>query len=223
MPKVSVVMSAYNEEQNISSAIESILCQTFADFEFVIVNDGSTDKTIDVIKSFNDKRIRIIENRENQGLTECLNKGVQCSNGNFIARMDADDISHPTRLANQLAFMQCNPNVAVAGSWAYVIDKDSGSRRECKPPVHHHDITMTIQKDNPFVHSSLLFRREAGDLVGWYSLNGPAQDYDLLIRIAERFEVANLPTFLVTRYEDRNLRKKTYQGFTRYDMSCTCS
>ena len=115
MPKLSVIMPAYNAEKYIGEAIESILNQTFTDFEFIIIDDGSSDHTADIIKGFHDERIRFIQNEKNSGVANTLNKGLELSQGEYIARMDADDISLPARFEKQVAFMEANPDVAVVG------------------------------------------------------------------------------------------------------------
>src|SRR5580698_9685158 len=108
-PKVTVLMPVYNGEKYIKEALESILQQTFIDFEFLIINDGSTDNSVSIIKSFNDNRIRLIHNEKNSGLVYSLNKGIGLSNGEYIARMDCDDVSIPERLEKQVGFLNSNP------------------------------------------------------------------------------------------------------------------
>ena len=116
MPKISVVMPAYNAEKYISEAIESILNQTYTDFEFIIINDGSTDKTEHIILSYNDERIVYLKNDENMGIVYTLNRGLAAAKGEFIARMDADDISLPTRFEKQIKYMERHKNTAVLGT-----------------------------------------------------------------------------------------------------------
>ena len=130
IPKISVLMLAYNEERYIAETIESILNQTFKDFEFIIVNDGSTDKTEDIILSFHDPRIRLINNHVNLGLTISLNKGLSIAKANLIARQDGNDISCTKRLEKQLEFMNANPEVVVLGTNAkYINEKGKKIRR----------------------------------------------------------------------------------------------
>ncbi|GHT42019.1 hypothetical protein AGMMS49921_06250 [Endomicrobiia bacterium] len=115
-PKVSVVMPTYNTETHLSKAIDSILAQTFDDFEFLIVDDNSTDKTREIIKSYNDKRVRLIDGRCN-GLAAALNHGICEANGEYIARMDADETSLPTRFGKQVVYMDEHRDITVLGSW----------------------------------------------------------------------------------------------------------
>ncbi|GHT52306.1 hypothetical protein AGMMS49982_12160 [Bacteroidia bacterium] len=117
IPRISVLMPAYNAETYIAEAIESILQQTYSDFEFIIINDGSTDKTAEIIRGYDDSRIQFIDNTKNQGLIAILNQGLDLAQGEYIARMDTDDISLPTRFEKQIAFMDAHPDVGILGTW----------------------------------------------------------------------------------------------------------
>ena len=123
MPKVSVVMSVFNQEKYLPIAIESILNQTYTDFEFIIVNDGSNDSSNDIILGYKDKRIILIE-QENTGLPVALNLAISKTKGDFIARMDSDDISHPSRLKKQLEHLKQNPEMDLIGSSVRIIDEN---------------------------------------------------------------------------------------------------
>ena len=116
-PKVTVLMPVYNGEKYLKEAITSILLQTFDDFEFLIINDGSSDASVDIIQSFRDPRIRLVHNDTNIGLIATLNKGLKLAHGKYVARMDQDDISLPRRLEKQTYFMDNNPDVGVCGTW----------------------------------------------------------------------------------------------------------
>ena len=124
MPKISVIMPAYNAEQYISEAIESILGQTFADFEFIIIDDGSSDSTSGIIASYKDSRIRYFRNEKNLGIVGALNRGLALAAGEYIARMDADDISLPERFQTQCAYMEKHPDVGVCGTAIKVFGKN---------------------------------------------------------------------------------------------------
>ena len=115
-PKVTVLMSVYNGERFLREAVECILNQTFRDFEFLIINDGSTDGTRDIILSYKDSRIRLVNNKDNVGLTKSLNKGLAMSSGELVARQDSDDISSLHRLAQQVNFLDSHPEVVAIGS-----------------------------------------------------------------------------------------------------------
>ena len=116
-PTVTVLLSVYNGERYLRESIESILNQTFTDFEFLIINDGSTDDSRRIISSYDDPRIQLIDNEQNIGLSQSLNKGLKLARGTYIARQDADDISEPERLAKQVSYMDRNPHIALLGSW----------------------------------------------------------------------------------------------------------
>lgn len=119
MPKISVIMPTYNAETYVREAIESILNQTFADFEFLILDGGSKDKTIEIIESYNDDRIKIYKNCGT--IPQSLNKGIKEATGEYIARMDADDISLPNRLKKQLNVLQKNKDIAILGTKAQIL------------------------------------------------------------------------------------------------------
>jgi glycosyltransferase involved in cell wall biosynthesis len=218
--KVSIIMSAYNEEDNISKSIESILNQTYRDFEFIIINDGSTDETEEIIKEYQkaDNRIYLIS-KMNTGLGDSLTIGISQAKGEYIARMDADDVANEKRLGIQADFLGNNPEIALVGSWCYLMDLYNNIRIECKPPTEDKDIRKYLQRDNPFIHSSVMFRRHIVEKVGFYSHVEPMEDYEFWIRVAGHYKVANIPMFLITRYENRNLYKKyTYKGLNKYDI-----
>src|SRR5258707_849690 len=121
-PRVSVVMSVYNGEKYLGEAVDSILAQTFTDFEFIIIDDGSEDRSPELIEAYVDSRISFLRNEKNVGLTRSLNKGLQVASGEYIARMDCDDVSLPDRFAKQVAFMDANSGVGACGTWALDID-----------------------------------------------------------------------------------------------------
>ncbi|HKQ33129.1 MAG TPA: glycosyltransferase family A protein, partial [Thermodesulfobacteriota bacterium] len=116
-PKVTVLMTVYNGEKFLNEAIDGILNQTFRDFEFLIINDGSTDGSREIIKSYKDPRINLVDNESNIGLTASLNRGLSLAGGEYIARQDADDISLPERLEKQISILERNPDIALLGSW----------------------------------------------------------------------------------------------------------
>ena len=183
MPKVSVVMPAYNAEKYISEAIESILNQTFTDFEFIIIDDGSIDDTVGIINYYNDDRIRLIQNEVNLGVAQTLNKGIELSRGQYIARMDADDISLPTRFEKQVAFLDVNPDVAVVGSdielFGMVNEKRSFSSK-------HDDLKVELLFNNCFAHPSVMLNHKFfGSKKLLYNPKvNKMEDYDLWVRAA---------------------------------------
>ena len=194
MPKVTVVMSAYNAEKHLRESIDSILNQTFEDFEFVIIDDGSTDKTFDILKSYQDLRIKIINNEKNIGITRSLNIGLKFVSGEYVARMDADDISEPKRLEKQVEFLDAHPSVGVVGINSLIIDEQGNLLGQISHPISHSKIMSQILLDNRFVHSSVMLRKTLLAMHGCY--NGDvsiAQDYELFLRLALVTQLANLP------------------------------
>lgn len=211
-------MPAYNEQSSISKAIESVLNQTFSNFEFIIINDCSTDSTLDKILSYTDNRIVLINNADNRGVAESLNEGIRASQGDFIARMDADDFSNKSRFKVQLDFLENNPDVGMVGSWCTLIENnDHNNERRIILPIEYDDIINYFKKDNPFIHSSVLIRKEVFRTIGLYSIEKGMEDYDLFIRIAKKYRVCNIPKNLVVRYDNNNIStKRTYEGLTKY-------
>lgn len=195
-PKVSVIMSSYNGQKYLKQAIESILNQTFSDFEFLIVNDSSTDTTPQILQEYanKDNRIKIINNENNLGLTKSLNKALSIAKGKYMARMDDDDISAPNRLEKQLSFVQHNPDVALCGTLAVVVNDKREKIAEKVLPTIHNDIKKKLLFNNQFIHTSLFFKRE----LGLYNESFQrAQDYEFVLRIASKYQVANLNEYLV--------------------------
>ena len=196
-PLVSVVMSVFNAEKYIHQAVESILQQTYKNLEFIVINDGSTDGTRDILESFEDSRITLL-NQDNVGITLSLNKGIALARGKYIARQDADDISKPDRLEKQVAFLEAHPKVGLLGSRFEFIDEDGGVKRQSLLPIDNDTLQERLIKINQFCHASVMVRKEALDKVGAYrEFFRYAQDYDLWLRISEHCEIANLPETLV--------------------------
>lgn len=198
MPKISVIMSFYNDEKYISQAVVSILQQTFSDFEFIIVNDGSKDSSEKIVKNFGDSRIKIIKNRENLGLTKSLNIALNQARGEYIARMDADDIAQATRLEKQVKFLDENPGIALVGCWVEFIDSEGKSTGIKKFPTSDSEIRKVLLSYLPFRHPTLMIRKKVLDEVGFYDESFLyAQDYELILRISTKFQLANLPKVLL--------------------------
>lgn len=196
-PKVSVVMSVCNGEKYLREAIDSILDQTFTDFEFIIINDGSTDGTREILESYSDSRIFLLH-QKNVGLTKSLNKGLKMVRGEYIARQDADDISFPNRLERQIAFLDKNPEIAMVGSACVRINHDGKYIDLIKYPTDNESIKTALLKFNPFWHTSILIRKRCLDKVGYYrEFFKFTQDYDLWLRISEKYKVANIAEPLV--------------------------
>lgn len=193
-------MSVYNAEPYLREAVESALSQTFGDFEFVIINDASRDSSREILNKYaaEDPRIKIIDNERNIGLTKSLNKGIAVAKGEYIARMDADDISLPTRLEEEVDFLDKNQNFALVGSWADIIDANNTITRSVEYPIEDGAIKKALIKYNPFFHSSIAVRKQVLDAVGGYDERWRyAQDYELILRISRSYKVANIAKKLI--------------------------
>src|SRR3989339_514356 len=202
MPVISVLMSVYNGEKFLAESVRSILGQTFKDFEFIILDDGSTDSTMPILDELakSDLRVKIIKNEKNLGLTLSLNKGLNCCIGKYIARQDVDDVSSLWRLEKQLAYMEANPEVILSGSCGSYIDENSKKVCEKKLPLSYLEIKRKLMFNNQFIHSSLMIRRDVLQKEGGYNKEfGRAQDYELILRLASKYPVANLGENLVSR------------------------
>jgi len=208
-PIVSVLMPVYNNEEYLVDAIDSILTQTFGEFEFIIIDDGSTDGSIEILNRYKNKdpRIKVYLQSQNVGIVEALNKGVKLSTGKYIARMDADDISLPDRLERQLAFLDSNPEVGVLGTNIQLIDAVGEQHETIKFPDSHNQILWSLCFYSPIVHPSALIRRNVILRVGGYRSKYPhAEDYDLWTRLAGETHFANLPqTLLLLRKHISNI------------------
>ncbi len=198
-PLVSVVMSVFNAEKYLAEAIESILNQTFQNFEFIIINDGSTDSSLDITENYQKQDVRIILiSRENRGLVTSLNEGIKRAKGKYIARMDADDIAMPTRLKDQVQYMEIHIDVGICGTGAIVFGED---KKEHEWILAREDKTLQTQLlfSSPLIHPSVMMRR---DLVMKHKLFYHkdfihAEDFELWTRFAEVSKLANLNTPLL--------------------------
>jgi len=195
-PKVSVLMPVYNGEKYLRKAIESILNQNYGNFELIIINDGSTDYTKDIILSYADGRIKYVENEKNIGLIGTLNKGLQLAIGKYIARMDCDDISLPDRLRKQVQFMEENEHVCICGAWIRFIG--NAEDRVVKYPVRHEDIKCKMLFSNPIAHPTAMMRVEFlrnNNLK--YEDFKYAEDYELWSRCIKKCQMHNIPEVLL--------------------------
>jgi len=198
-PDISVILPVFNGEKHIKEAVESILSQTFKEFEFIIIDDGSMDKSVEIIKSFNDIRIKLLRNEENQGIIFSLNKGINEATGKYIARMDADDIACPERLKIQFDFMERNPETGICGTFV----KRFGSilrRGLLKLPVSNDEIKANSLFFCSFVHPAVMFRKELmtkNDLKYSEDFKG-VEDYNLWIDMMGcGIKTANIPVPLL--------------------------
>jgi len=196
---VSVVMPVFNAERWIHEAIRSIRNQTLADFEFIIVDDGSTDASESIIADAagSDGRIHALR-QTHYGVVAALNKGMAVARAKYIARIDADDVAEENRLELQRVFLESNPDVAALGTWATIIDEQGSKIGELKPQTDRRFLDAQLKRQNPFIHASMMFSTELMRQLGGYrdQLEG-AEDYDLWLRMSERGWLANLAAFLL--------------------------
>lgn len=197
-PKITVLMPVYNGEKYLQEAINSILSQTFSNFEFLIIDDGSTDHSYKIINAYKDKRIRVIQNKFNIGLEKTLNRGILLAKGEYIARMDCDDISLPTRLQKQIDYMDANPHVTVCGTHAEIF----GSKANIwTPPVSHHQIKCCLLFNSALIHPSVIMRKK--EIINNHLMYDESQkferaeDYELWVRISKNHKLANIGEILL--------------------------
>jgi len=195
-PPLTVLMPVYNGAAYLSGSVESILGQSYGDFRFVIVDDGSEDDTPSILAGYEaqDERVRGIRNERNLGLTRSLNKGLSLTGGEWIARMDCDDVSLPGRFAAQVAFLEGHPETAMVGvAWKEMSADLERTIRVMRPPEEYERIRRRILAHNVFCHSAVMMRRGPVLASGGYNERDVySQDYDLWLRVAARYPVANL-------------------------------
>ncbi len=212
-PRVTVLMPVYNGEKYLKESMDSILGQTFKDFEFLIINDGSTDNSQRIIESYTDPRIRLI-NQDNQGLSTTLNNGIDLSLGEFIARMDQDDISIKSRLYEQVKFMDSNLEVGVCGSYAVIINEVGLTIGSITHYLKHEEIKAQLLFGSPLAHPTVIFRRSILQINNLKYLDIKSEDYDLWVRCSEFTQLANVNKFLFKyRFgngDSQKLHKKEY-------------
>lgn len=199
-PLVTVLMTVYNGEAYLSEAIESILCQSLTNFEFLIIDDASSDDSRRIIQSFDDERIRFIKNRKNIGQTASLNYGLEISKGKYIARMDQDDLSLKKRLAIQCDYMDKNQNVTVVGSWANSVNEIGKYNYTIIHPTKPYYLRESITCGCPISHSSVFFDKRKILKIGGYPVELKyAMDWGLWIKcIKNNYKIVNLPISLVS-------------------------
>ncbi len=192
-------MSVWNGAPWVGEAVESILTQTAGDLELIVIDDGSTDRTPALLASVRDPRLRV-ERQSRTGLTPSLNRAARLARAPLLARLDADDLALPERLARQRAFLESHPEVGLLGTAARAIDATGREARVVCSPERDSDIRRALLRENPFVHSSVVMRRAVFDRIGGYDETlEVAQDYDLWLRMSEHTRMANLPEPLVVR------------------------
>jgi len=227
VPAVSVILPAYNCEKFIGKAIQSVLQQTFTDFELVIINDGSTDNTESIIHEFDDQRIVYLKNSNNQGLIYTLNKAIAHANGKYTARMDADDICLEERLAKQKTFLDQNEDIAVVASTIEFIneqDEKTGIWELDRQTITPAQIRRAILKQNCIAHPTVMMHTEITKQMKYKEYQKNIEDYDLWLRLLNRgYKIAKLDEpLLLYRIHDSSITaihlKKTNPFFKHFAM-----
>ena len=193
MPRVSVVMSVFNGEAFLREALESIFRQSFSDFEFIIIDDGSTDHSAAIVDEYRDSRVVLVR-QDNCGIATALNRGISIAQGEFSARQDADDVSHPERFRLQIEFLDAHPEIAVLGTAGLLIDSEGRRFSSFSPFTRHKQLVAELLRGVcPLLHGSVMVRRAALLEAGGYKpIFGHAQDVELWLRMSARYRLANL-------------------------------
>lgn len=196
---ISVILPAYNAQNTIGETIQSIITQTYRDWELIVINDGSTDDTRGVVMSFKDNRIRYIENDGNKKLIYTLNRGIELASGEYIARMDADDICHPNRFEKQVKYMESHPDVIVCGTQINYFGTKSSNYRKLVFPTKDKHLKEMLAMSTCFAHPTVMIRKSALIESGYrYDLDYMnAEDYSLWIDLMNYGKFGNLPDHLL--------------------------
>ena len=197
-PTVSILLPVYNGAAYLQESLESVLRQTHQSFELIVIDDGSRDESAAIIERISDPRLRFYR-QSNRGLAATLNRAIELSRGEYLARQDQDDVSLPTRFEQQWKFLVSHPRCALVGTWAEIVTGTERTGRAHRHPAENHHLKFDLLFDNPFVHSSVMLRKSAVVGVGGYStdpLRQPPEDYELWSRLSRTWEVANIPEIL---------------------------
>jgi GT2 family glycosyltransferase len=209
-PKVTVLIAVHDGEPYVRSALESVLAQTFDDFELLVVDDASSDATVDIVRSLGDDRIRLLRNERNLGQVPSLNRGLAEAQGEYIARLDHDDWCRPDRLERQAAVLDGEPGVGLVGSWLDLIDEDGHKIGRLHERLDDYVgfVYATLIMRVYVAHPAAMFRRDAARAIGGYDEStGPSEDKDLFRRLLlERWDARNVPAPLLSyRKHERQL------------------
>jgi glycosyltransferase involved in cell wall biosynthesis len=213
MAAITVLMPVYNADRFLTDAINSILNQTFTDFEFLIIDDCSTDNSVNIIKSYTDSRIRFYQNGTNLGITPTLNKGIELATTELIARMDSDDVSYPERLQKQYDLISANPDGALYSCWVREIGQDNQFIRQdnFKSEYYYYHLTFICS----MYHPTVIFKKKAVQEAGMYSVPY-AEDFELFWQLSRKYKIYTIPEVLFDyRVTDQSLhqvlKKKEYE------------
>jgi len=229
LPLVSIVMPVYNTAPFLEEAVNSILEQTFRDFEFIIIDDGSTDGSLELLKSFTDERIVLLSNGINRGLVFTLHRGLKAARGRYIARMDGDDIAQPERLKMQVGYMETHPGADMVTSFVDLIDEKGlhiGVWEDDRTHVTPESIRSFLPTNNSLAHPTVLAKAEIIRALGYRAAQPDAEDYDLWLRwastghsfhkIAEPLVLHRIRKGSFTRLRQRNVYLKNANTKRRF-------
>lgn len=207
-------MPVYNGLPHLKDAVKSILTQTYTNFEFIIVDDASADKSWQYLKELKDKRIKLIRNEKNLGVAKSLNIALKSASGEFIARMDADDISLPKRIETQVRFLRLHPSIDICGTWVDLINEKGQIIGAKKYPTKDKKIKNALAWFPPIIHPTMMIKAKAyRQLEGYDPRFDMAEDYDLLLRAKKEFMMANIPQrlLLLRLWENRRSRAQMHK------------
>jgi glycosyltransferase involved in cell wall biosynthesis len=197
-PKVTVFIPVHNRERYIGDTIRSILAQHFQDFDLLLIDDGSTDRSVEVMRSFQDPRITIVYNETNQGIPRTRNRGLDLARGEYIALLDSDDRARPDRLKKQVAYLDTHPECVQVGSWSRMMNEQGIPLRRIKrQPAHPEEIKAELLFRCCMSNRTIMGRTDIFRQFGYRNDFSRCQDYDLHVRLASRFQMANIPECLV--------------------------
>ncbi|MGV8059932.1 MAG: glycosyltransferase family 2 protein [Smithellaceae bacterium] len=213
-PEITVLMPVYNGEKYLHDAIKSILRQSFKNYEFLIINDGSNDKSVEIIKSYDDERIRLVNNHTNIKLIATLNKGIKLAKGEYIARMDCDDVSLPSRLEKQLIFLKKNPEIGVLGTAINIINERGDVYFSKHYPSSHYFLIWSMCFLSPLlIHPSVMMRKNLFKHTHGYDKEMiHAEDYELWYRLSKLTKLSNLSEVLFNLRKHNNNITKIYSS-----------
>ena len=215
-PKISVLMSVLNGREFLRPAVESILNQSFTDFEFIVIDNASRDDTAPILDSYADPRIVRVHNEQTVSLTKSLNKGLRIARGDYVARLDADDVAAPARFLRQASFLDVHPDVLLVGTHARTIDERGQVIGRFASPADPGDLYDALAYSNPFLHSSVMFRRiPAIELGGYPETYVYAQDLALWLKLAQRGRFGMISELLI------DLREHERQATQSHDLAIT--
>lgn len=204
-PLVSVLLNCFNAEKTISKSLESVLKQTYTNFEIVIWDDGSNDRTFDILKSYKDKRIRLFKNDVNIGLGKSRLKATKVLKGSLISIIDSDDFFHPEKIEKQVKVFKTNPNISICATWSKILDENYEKLYFFDSQNESRLLKKKLKFVNVIPHSSTMYKKQLAIDVGWYSKEFEySQDYDLTLKLMDKGEIFLIKDYLTTIISGKN-------------------